>query len=70
MACAINATFHRNHYLLVSNFPDISLLVKYLAIDIVFEQRFGRGIRTKILLCNVFGEDTISISSRVILKTI
>lgn len=44
MARITSATFYGNHYLLVSTFPNILLLVKYLVNDIVFEQQLGKGI--------------------------
>lgn len=44
MARVTGATSYGNHHLLVSTFPDISLLVKHLVEDAVFEQQLGRGM--------------------------
>lgn len=37
MVCVTGATSYGNHYSLVSTFLDISLLLKYLVEDAVFE---------------------------------
>lgn len=68
MICIIETTSHGNYYSLVSTFPDISLLVKHLAKNEIFEQCLGRGIGTKILLCDIFRQDTTSISIEVALE--
>lgn len=60
--------FHRNHHLLMSTFFNISLLVKYLVKDKIFEQHLGKVVKIKILLCDIFREDTTSISSRIVLE--
>lgn len=64
----VTATSHGNHHSLVSTFPDISLLVKHLVEDAVFEQHLGRGVVTETQLRDVFGEGTTSISSGVALE--
>lgn len=68
MARVTGATSYGNHHLLVSTFPDISLLVKHLVEDAVFEQQLGRGMGKETQLCDVFSEGTISISSGVALQ--
>lgn len=68
MARVTGATSHENHYSLVLNFSDISLLVKHLAKDAVFEQCLKRGVGTETSLCNIFGEGITSISSGVALE--
>lgn len=54
MARITSATSYGNYYLLVSTFPNISLLVKHLVKDTVFEQQLGRKMEKEIQLCNVF----------------
>lgn len=68
IARVTGATSYKNHHLLVSTFFDILLLIKHLVKDAVFEQQLGKEIGKEILLCNVFSEGTISISSRVALE--
>lgn len=68
MTYVTDATFYKNHYLLVLIFLNISLLVKYLVKDIVFEQEFRKEIEKETQLSNVFSEEIISISSGVVLK--
>lgn len=67
--CVAGTTSYRNHNLLVSTVLNICLLVKYLANNTVFEQRFRRDVEIKTLLCNVFGKSILtSILSEVTLK--
>lgn len=68
MTCTSKVTSHKNHHSLGSTFPGISLFVKYLAKDAVFKQHLGRDIGTKIPLCNIFGESTICILSKLTLE--
>ena len=68
MARVIGATSYGNHHLLVSTFPNISLLVKHLVKDAVFEQQLGRGMGKETQLCDIFSEETINISSKVVLE--
>ena len=68
MICITRVTSHGNHHLLVSIFPNISLLIKHLIENIAFEKQLGRGIEKKAQLSNVFSKSTTNISSRVKLE--
>lgn len=68
MARITGATSHENYYLLVSTFPDMSLLVKHLVEDAAFEEQLGRGIGKEIQLPDFFSEGTTNISSGVALE--
>ncbi|WP_375449162.1 hypothetical protein [uncultured Nostoc sp.] len=39
---ATGATSHSNHHSLIANLPDMSLLVKYMINDSIFEEKLGR----------------------------
>lgn len=66
MAYATRATFYGNYYLLISTFPNISLLIKHLTKDIIFKQRLEKSVGIKTTLCDVFGEIITNISSGVV----
>lgn len=68
IVCVTKVTFHGNHHSLVSIFPDISLLIKHLIENIVFEKQLGRGMKKKAQLSDVFSKSTTNISSRVKLE--
>lgn len=61
-------TFHENHYLLVFIFLNISLLIKHLVEDKVFEEQLEKRIGKKIQLCGIFGIEQKNIGNKVILE--
>lgn len=62
------ATFYGNRHLLVSIFPDMSLLVTHLVEHKAFEEQLERGMEKETQLPDVFSEGTTNISSGVALK--
>lgn len=61
-------TFHENHHLLVFIFLNISLLIKHLVEDKVFEEQLEKRIGKKIQLCGIFGIEQKNIGNKVILE--
>lgn len=68
MVYVTEAILYKNYHSLVLTFYNISLLIKYLAKDTIFEQCFEKDIGIETLLWNIFGEDITNISRRVTLK--
>lgn len=68
IARVTRVTSHENQHLLVSTFPDISLLIKHLIENIAFEKQLGRGMEKKAQLSDIFSKDTTNIFNKVKLE--
>lgn len=67
MAYAIKSIFYDNHYSIINNVSDLSLMVKLLVEDVVFDYQLSKG-SNKLEFINLYIHGSKSISTKGLLE--